>query len=91
MFFEYSSSHLSYRCLGIASQRIYISYHVRFHEYVFSFDRSEQIAQPSSPSSIPLVIALLLNLLHLPLFHTHTTYQNHPSASTHPPLSTHSQ
>jgi len=41
VFFGYSSSHLGYRCFDIASHRIYIYRHVRFHEHVFPFDNSE--------------------------------------------------
>jgi histone deacetylase 1/2 len=33
VFFRYSSSHLGYRCLDIASHCIYISRHVSFHEH----------------------------------------------------------
>jgi len=35
VFFWYSSSYLGYCCFDIASQCIYIFYHVHFHEYVF--------------------------------------------------------
>jgi len=41
VFFGYSSSYLGYQCFDIASHRIYISHHVRFHEHVFPFDNSE--------------------------------------------------
>ena len=46
----YSSSHLGYRCLDLASQHSYISRHVRFHEDVFSFTKSEQIPQQLATS-----------------------------------------
>jgi len=41
MFLGYSSSHLGYRCLDFASQHIYVSCHVCFHESVFPFVASE--------------------------------------------------
>jgi hypothetical protein len=41
VFLAYSSSHLSYRCLNLAFQRIYISCHIRFHEDVFFFNKPE--------------------------------------------------
>jgi len=44
VFFGYSSSHLGYQCFDIESHRMYISCHVHFHEHVFPFDKSEQIA-----------------------------------------------
>ena len=43
VFLGYSSSPLGYRCLDLASQRIYISHHVRFHEDAFPFVKFEQI------------------------------------------------
>ena len=49
VFLGYSSSHLGYRCFDIASEHIYISRHVRFHEHVFPFKNFEQIAKVSSP------------------------------------------
>ena len=51
VFLGYSSSHLGYRCLDSASQRIYVSRHVCFHENVFPFADSEQLARPSATSS----------------------------------------
>jgi histone deacetylase 1/2 len=51
VFLGYSSSHLGYRCLDLASQRIYISRHVCFHENVFLFANFEQIAPPTSTST----------------------------------------
>jgi len=41
VFLGYSSSHLGYRCLDLASHRIYVSHHVCFHENVFPFANSE--------------------------------------------------
>ena len=70
--FCYSSSHLGYRCFDIASQHIYISCHVRFHEHVFPFDNSEQIAKVSTTPPTQPATALLPNLLHSPLLTTHT-------------------
>jgi len=43
----YNSSYLGYCCFDLASQWIYISRHVCFHEQVFSFDKYEKIAQPA--------------------------------------------
>ena len=89
VFFDYSSSYSGYQCLDIASQCIYISRYICFHEHVFPFNRSKQIAQSSSPSSIPPTTTLLPNLLHSPLFHTPTAPPHHSSTSAHPPLSAH--
>jgi len=51
VFLSYSSSHLGYHCLDLASQRIYVSRHVCFHEGVFLFSKFEQIAHlPATPS-----------------------------------------
>jgi uncharacterized membrane protein len=51
VFLGYSSSYLGYRCLDLASQCIYVSRHVRFHENVFPLAKSEQIAPPISTST----------------------------------------
>jgi len=40
-FLRYSSSHLGYRYLNLASQHIYVSCYVCFHEDVFPFAKSE--------------------------------------------------
>jgi len=64
---------------------MYISHHVRFHEHVFPFDKSEQIAQVSTQTHTPSPITILPNLTHSPLF----TAQNTPhpaSASALPSL-----
>jgi histone deacetylase 1/2 len=37
VFLGYSSCHQGYRCLDFSSNRLYISYHVRFHENSFPF------------------------------------------------------
>jgi len=51
VFLGYSYSHLGYHRLDLASQRIYVSRHIRFHEGVFPFAKSEQIAHlPTTPS-----------------------------------------
>ena len=71
MFFGYSSSHLGYRCLAIASQCIYISCHVCFHEHVFSFDKSIEIAQSTSHSFNHSNLVFLPNLLISLLFHSY--------------------
>jgi len=41
VFLGYSSSHLDYHCLDLASCHIYVFCHVCFHENVFSFVNSE--------------------------------------------------
>jgi len=68
VFFGYSSSHLGYRCFDVESHRMYISRHVRFHEHVFSFDKSEQIAQVSAQTHTPSPVTILPNLTHSLLF-----------------------
>ena len=87
VFFGYSSSHLGYRCFDIESHRMYISRHVRFHEHVFLFDKSEQIAHVSTQTHTPSSITILSNLTHSTLFTTQTT-PHHVSASTLPSLPT---
>jgi hypothetical protein len=89
VFFDYSFSHLGYRCLGIVSQCIYISRHVRFHEHVFPFDNFEQIAMVSATPSIQPSTTLLPNLLYSLLFHNPTTPHHPSSTSALPPLSAH--
>ena len=76
MFLGYSSSHLSYRYLDITTQHIYISRHVFFHEQVFPFNKSEQIAQSlcyslSDPIHLP-------NFLISSLFHSPTLTTSQP-------------
>jgi len=82
VFLSYSSSHLGYRCFDIASECIYISHHVRFHEHVFPFENSEQIPKVSSPPAPQPATTVLPNLLPSPLFPTHTTL---PSLIAYPP------
>jgi len=82
VFLSYSSSHLGYRCFDIASQRIYISCHVCFHEHVLSFYNSEQIAKASPTPPTQTATTVLLNLLHSPMFPAHTAL---PRQRTHPP------
>ena len=53
VFIGYSSSLLGYHCLDLASQHIYVSHHVRFHEDVFPFANSEQKTYTSAPFSQP--------------------------------------
>jgi hypothetical protein len=93
VFLGYSSSHLSYHSLAIASQRIYIFRHVCFHEHVFPFNIFEQIAQSTSHS--PSDLAILPNLLISPLFHSHMLATSHLVHSyappSHTPVSTHPQ
>jgi histone deacetylase 1/2 len=83
VFFGYSSSHLGYRCFDIASHRIYISRHVRFHEHVFPFDNSEQIAKVSTTIPIPPATVTLPNLLNHP---PPPTSINHPNSPQHTAL-----
>jgi hypothetical protein len=82
VFLGYNSSHLGYRCFDIASQRIYISCHARFHEHVFLFDNSKQITKVSSTPPTQTATNILPNLLHSPLFPTHTAL---PPQTAHPP------
>jgi hypothetical protein len=81
VFFGYSSSHLDYRCFDIESHRMYISCHVRFHEHVFLFDNSEQIARVSAPNPTQPTATILPNLTHSPLFTSHTA-PHHPSSAS---------
>ena len=84
VFLGYSSSHLGYRCLDTTFQGIYISRHVCFHEQVFSFDKSKQIAQLTS--SFPF----LSNPTHFPtflispLFHSPTVAASQATIYAHP-------
>ena len=89
VFFGYNSSHLGYRCFDIESHRMYISRHVRFHEHVFSFDKSEQIAKVSAQTHTPSLVTILPNLTHSPLFTDHTTpHLASTSALPSPPTQT---
>ena len=89
VFFCYNSSHLGYRCFDIESHRMYISRHVRFHEHVFSFDKSEQIAKVSAQTHTPSLVTILPNLTHSPLFTDHTTpHLASTSALPSPPTQT---
>jgi histone deacetylase 1/2 len=60
VFIGYSSSHLGYRCLDLASQHIYISCHVRFHDNVFLLANFEHIAPPTSTSTQPTHLPALI-------------------------------
>jgi len=71
VFLGYSSLHLGYRCLDIASQHIYISRHVCFHEHVFPFENYKQTAKVSSTPPTQTATTILPNLLYSPLFPTH--------------------
>jgi len=62
VFLGYSSSHLGYRCLDLESGCVYVSRHVRFHECVFSFKKSEQVTTLPVPPTPPTY----LPSLHLP-------------------------
>ena len=53
VFLGYSSSHLGYRCLDLASHRIYVSRHVRFYKNIFPFANSEQITHSPVPFTQP--------------------------------------
>jgi len=88
VFFVYSSSHLGYQCFDIESHHMYISRHVRFHEHVFPFDNSKQIAKVSATNPTRPAATILPNLTHSLLFTSHTT-PHHPSfASALPPPTT---
>jgi len=54
VFLGYSFSYLGYHCLDLTSQRVYVSRHVWFHEDVFPFVKSKQIAQYPHTSSYPI-------------------------------------
>jgi len=71
VFLGYSSSHLGYRCLDLESDRIYVSRHVRFHENVFPFAKSEQVTSLPVPPTPPTY----LPSLHPPPSFQPTTYQ----------------
>jgi len=62
---------------------MYISCHVRFHEHVFSFDKSEQIAQVSSQNHTSFPATILPNLTHFLLFTDDNT--PHPASALHSP------
>jgi len=76
VFFGYSSSHLGYRCFDIASYSIYISRHVRFHEHVYPFDNSKQIAQVSNTTTTQPATVTLSILLHHPPLPTPNSHQH---------------
>jgi hypothetical protein len=78
VFLGYSSSHLGYRCLDLESGRVYVSRHVRFHEHVFPFKKSEQVTTPLVPPTPPTYLSSLHPLpvfsLFLPKSAEHTTH-----------------
>jgi hypothetical protein len=78
VFLGYSSSHLGYRCLDLESGRVYVSRHVRFHESVFPFKKSEQVTTPRfTPLHLPIFhpcIPLPVFSLFLPKSAEHTTH-----------------
>ena len=71
VFLGYSSFHLSYRCLNFASQRVYISRYIRFHEDVFSFAKSKQIAQHPQHLLLSYTAYTLANPNNFPKFLPH--------------------
>jgi len=75
VFLGYSSSHLGYRCLDLESDRIYVSCHVRFHENIFPFAKSEQVTSSPVPPTPPTY----LPSLHPPPSFQPTTYQTSPN------------
>jgi len=75
VFLGYSSSHLSYRCLDLESDRIYVSCHVRFHENVFPFAKSEQVTFSPVPPTLPPYPPSL----HPPPSFQPTTYKTGPN------------
>ena len=87
VFLGYSTSHVGYRCLDLSSKRIYLARHVRFHETVFPFDKTKQIAatpkQTSAPS-IPVTLLPLMQPSSVPSPLPHTLPTPH---SAHLPLS----
>jgi hypothetical protein len=88
VFWGYSSSHLGYRCLDFASQRIYVSRHVHFHESVFPFTALEQIAHPPSHSLPPHTLPTLITshqTLHPTALSRLQLHQNSPTVH-HPCL-----
>ena len=74
VFLGYSSSHLGYRCLDLESHRIYVSRHVRFHENVFPFEKSEQVTS----SLVPPTQHTYLPSLYPPLCFQPTTHLTSP-------------
>jgi len=66
VFLRYSFSHLGYRYLDLASQCIYVSRHVCFHENMFSLAKSKQIAQPTPTTTLPTNLPTLITS---PVFH----------------------
>jgi hypothetical protein len=62
----------------------YISRHVRFHEHVFPFDNSEQIAKVSTTTPTQPATVTLPNLLNHPPPPTSTSHPNSPQHSALP-------
>jgi len=75
VFLGYSAFHLGYRCLDLESHRIYVSRHVRFHENVFPFAKSEQVTSSPVPPTPPTY----LPSLNPPSSFQPTTYQTGPN------------
>ena len=81
VFLGYSSSHLGYCCLDLASQCIYVSRHVCFHENVFLLAKSEQITPLTSISTQPTHLPTLITSL---IFHPAAPPLTPPSSSVAP-------
>jgi histone deacetylase 1/2 len=62
VFIGYSSHHKGYKCLDIATGRIYISRNVIFDETVYPFSRHFSVSTPSYGSSVSCANDLLTNV-----------------------------
>ena len=66
VFLGYSSCYLSYRCLELSSNHIYISRHVRFHENSFPFIESTHVPATTNSNPQPAPISYLPALTSFP-------------------------
>jgi hypothetical protein len=95
VFMGYSALHKGYKCLHIPTQRLYISRHVQFNEFIFSFSQ----ITPSDPEPSQMTISTPLtvfpsdssspSLNNLPTSHpssqlTPSPSPQHPSITSHP-------
>jgi len=78
VFLGYSSSHLGYRCLDLKSHRIFVSRHVRFHETIFPFEKSEQVTSSPVPPTPPTYLPSLNSPPCFPPTTSHPAPPNNP-------------
>ncbi|KAM2607610.1 hypothetical protein TB2_036145 [Malus domestica] len=83
VFLGYSLQHKGYKCLDVATKKLYISRHVIFHEHVFPFQHSSTSPSPTVPTPSPLFSPSIPSTL------TFTTRSSSPTSSVPSPSISH--